>query len=38
MGAHLQSTNRIALRLLRGDGGLHLHGGAPEGIRVQGQS
>lgn len=37
-GAHLQSANRVALRLLRGHGGLHLHGGAPEGKRAQGQS
>lgn len=38
MGPHLQSTNRVALRLLRGDRGLHLHGGVPEGKRAQGQS
>lgn len=38
MGTHLQSTNGVALRLLRGDRGLHLHGGAPEGKRAQGQS
>lgn len=36
--AHLQSTNRVALRLLRRDWGLHLHGGAPEGKRARGQS
>lgn len=32
---HLQSTNRVALRLLRGDRGLHLHGRVPEGKRAQ---
>lgn len=34
--AHLQSANRVAFRLLRGDGGLHLHGGTPAG-KNQGQ-